>query len=382
MKILTFIAATGAPQRRPRLEKAIRIANMNAMPLAYWGWRRAADESMGAELFDGERRVLASGLAGGIRTAIGYLRLGLGVFIGALANREPRVYWALGLETALWLRIVALFRRVDYVFDDADRFVLTAPIPAWLRPAVARLERSVSRRALAHIVPLKERYDYDTGAFYVVENLPDDELIQHSREVSIEPPQAGLLVYVSGWVGPNRGSGMIERAARRLEGENVIFVLATRTFDSAAKSLPLLPNVHTLGYIPQAESLAWCRACDVSLTFYDPALPINRLAAPNKWGDALVCERPFIVNAEVATAAPYLQAGAAFSIPWDDDEALAQLLRSLRDDEARSESAGRTMASLRARTPHYEERIVTLLHRIQGIDSSGAEKPHGLKVAP
>ncbi|MGB3416677.1 MAG: hypothetical protein WBA36_08410 [Mesorhizobium sp.] len=375
MKTLTFIAATGSPDRRPRLEKAIRIAKASALPLAYWGWRRAPDEPMGAGLFDGERRVLASGPAGGMRTVIGYLRLGLGVFFAALANRGPRVYWALGLETALWLRIVALFRKVDYVFDDADRFVLTVPLPAWLRPAVARLERSVSRHALAHVVPLKARYDYDSGTFYVIENLPDDGLVRRSREISIEPPQARLLVYVSGWVGPNRGSAMIERAARRLEGENITFVLATRTFDSAAKSLLLLPNVHELGYVSQDESLAWCRACNVSLTFYDPALPINRLAAPNKWGDALVCERPFIVNVEVATAAPYVQAGAAFAVPWDDDEALVQLLLSLRDDDARRECAGRAMASLHAQTPQYEDRIVTLLRRIRGLDSSHAANP-------
>lgn len=368
MKTLTFIAATGAPHRRPRLEKAIRIANANAMPLAYWGWRREPDEPMGADLFDGEQRALANCPAGGIRTAIGYLWLGFRVLVSALAERKPRVYWALGFETAVWLRVAALFRKVEYVFDDADRFVLSAPLPTWLWPAVAWLERSVSRHALAHIVPLKERYDYDFGTFYVVENLPDDGLVQRSREISIEPPQARLLVYVSGWVGPNRGSAMIERVARRLEGEDVTFVLATKTFDSVARSLPLLPNVHMLGYVPQDESLAWCRACDVSLTFYDPALPINRLAAPNKWGDALVCERPFIVNAEVATAAPYLEAGAAFAVPWDDDEALAQLLLSLRDDVVCRERACRAMASLRVKASQYEDRIVELLQRVQGVE--------------
>lgn len=365
MKTITFIAATGAPEKRPRLAKAIRLVQTSDFAVAYWGWKRRSSDRLGATLFHGERRALLSARDGGWRTPVGYFFFAIAAMFNALRTRNDRVFWALGFETAVWLRVLNLFVKVDYIFDDADRFVLTVPLPRLMRRVVTFIERSVSKGSNFHIIPLIERYDYDSGKFFVIENTPDSELVQASHSTKVCIPEADLRVFVSGWIGPRRGSAMIQRAAARLHSANVVFIVAPKTLDREARGLLDSENVINIGYVDHAEALAWCRNCDVSLTFYDPCSPINRLAAPNKWGDSLVCGRPFIVNSEVLTADRFLKAGAAFSVPWDDDERLSSLLMSLINDESLRRSAEAKIAALRQGLVRYEDRLHALLKRME-----------------
>jgi hypothetical protein len=68
---------------------------------------------------------------------------------------------------------------------------------------------------------------------------------------------------------------------------------------------------------------------------YDPAIPINRVAEPNKWHDCVLFGVPFIANNGIETAAPFVDAGACRLVTYGDATGLTNVLRALaaRPDE-------------------------------------------------
>jgi len=370
---LVVVAPLGAPGARPRLEKMIRIAAAQGRRIEYWGWRRSADDDMGARL---EGMVATRTLLGGGAHRGRWLRLlypvwPLIVFWHVLRH-GPRNVFALGLETALGVWAASLLRRVRYIFDDADRLVMLINAPGPIDALLRWLERRVSARSAAHILPALERYEYRTPAMRLIPNTPDDDLLAAAEAVPVERPDARLVVYVNGWLVEDRGIGWIRAVAERLgPSRSIRFILAGRIDNQESERLCALGTVDCLGKVSQPAAIAWYRAADLVATFYDPAQPINRYAASNKWGDAVFTATGIIMNEEVVTGRPLVEAGAALALRYGDVDALEAALVSLAEDPARLDALKRAAAAQRASFPPYREAMEAALDTLD---------PHGLHL--
>ena len=337
---LLFIAPLPFLERRTRLIKfAVRYQN-DGFRLKHLAWERESSEQLAANVdrIEVKRSVLLSGGGyGGRRLAPFYLLWTFRVFLRL--RREPciRVH-ALGLESALpvaiWKR---LGKQVFLVYDDADRFSLCHPMPDVLRASIARAERWVAQTADMHIVPGPARYDdgLPCRATVMLPNSPEKSSLERSMALDIPNfDRATFVLYVNGWLSPSRGIFVALALARAFSNDERFHIIAAgRVTGFAVEELAECRNVTYLGEVSNVQALAYYRAADMVLTMYDPTSRINQFAEANKWGDALATRTAILVNSEVKTAAPYLAAGVAFGVGFDDHDGAVCLVRQFLDQE-------------------------------------------------
>jgi hypothetical protein len=364
---VVVIAPLGEPDRRVRLAKTIGLmSGAWGQDVRYWGWRRTEDEKLGAALPGVvETRALLSG--GGYRSSrarLYYIGWIIKVFFALLWHAPRRVH-CLGLETALpaWAAS-RIRRRIRYVFDDADRLVLLWPLPRLVERLLVFLERRTSRAAVAHIVPTFERYDYRTDKMVEIANLPDERQVDEARQRAGAKPDSRLHVYVNGWIDVTRGLGLLDAAAEMLDkarNESVVFNVAVSRLTSEASRFMARSNVNDLGTLTHIDSLAQYPANDVVVTFYDPAIRINRYALPNKWGDAIAMGTPIVLNGEIVTARPLIEAGAALPVAFDRPDELAALLTELAADRLKLAAAKLAIEQAAEKYEFFNEAIEPVL---------------------
>jgi len=373
LSTITIITPSGMPAKRVRLAKTLNLLAETGHPLEYYGWERTEGEPL-AEGMDGVvvNKALMSG--GGYRNKkarLYYLWWTVRVFFFVLFRAPERIY-ALGLETALPIWCASRLRRkVKYVFDDADRFLLIFSLPTPVTKFLAYFERKVSRDALAHIIPSTARYDYSSAKMVEVFNMPSEPQIAQAEALAktakATAAKINLSVYVNGWLEPTRGLTFIDGAVSELaaRGRNdIAFKVAVGNLTAEPPAFFSHPFVNYLGSLTHLQSMAEYKSADVVLTFYDPKIRINRFAIPNKWGDAIAMGTPVILNDGIETAAPLTEIGAAFSVPFDVPDALADLLCELADNPDKIETARTAIKSLRARYIYFDEAMAPIVEML------------------
>ncbi|MCX7799467.1 MAG: hypothetical protein N2109_03900 [Fimbriimonadales bacterium] len=176
-------------------------------------------------------------------------------------------------------------------------------------------------------------------------DLKEAEAIALARGYRREPP---FTLYVNGWLAPTRGLEALAGALRVYQGQPFRVLMAGRIDPSVPQAARLLehPFVEHLDELTPAESLALYHRSHACLTFYDPSVAINRLAESNKWGDCVLTGCAILVNEEVATARPYLEAGGAAAVPYGEPGALAALLARWSSDPCEPAAMGKRLSRL------------------------------------
>jgi len=375
---ITIIAPLGEPSKRVRLAKIISILHEEFdASISYWGWRREKYESLGQGM-DEVKSVRAIVSGGGYRratTKFYYLLYVVRVFFLVLYHAPNHVY-ALGLETALPVWLASRIRRkISYVFDDADRLLLVMKFPAIFERWLVKLEKKTSADSVKHIIPTKERYNYETIKQIVVENSPNKVQVSLAQRVNVSDRRLDddrFVVYVNGWIDRTRGLKLLESAARILVQDrkdmSILFRVAVKTITDDAKDFLSLSNVEHLGSLSHVESLAQYSVSDVVVTFYDPSIVINRYALPNKWGDAIAMECPIICNSEVNTATNLFKTGAAFAVTFNNPEKLADLLQHLRANPRVVEKARQSIQRHKQSLLYFDVVVYDILREL--VDTS------------
>jgi len=176
------------------------------------------------------------------------------------------------------------------------------------------------------------------------------------------PPADVLRLYVNGWLTRTRGIPVLLEALRRDPDLPVEIYCAGRPACDEAHELLRDRRTRYFGLLSHEESLALYPSCHFAFTYYDPSIPINRIAEPNKWGDCLAMRTPFLANAEIASVVQWIQAGACRALPYDDIDALSEFLRG----DARREAVT-LRENLRGIAPEYwDEGVRVVLEAAAG----------------
>ena len=370
MATVVFIAPLGAIQKRTRLAKMAALIRARGDELLFFGWEREAGELETLRSTDPgvrEQVILRGGGYASRWTRLFYPLWMIAVFLRVLGLGRDKALFCLGWETAFPALIASRFTGARVVFDDADRFSMIVRLPGPLHRGLEALERWTSRHAALHLVPSFSRYDWRHERMLELNNAPLLADMERARANAPTRPDASLVVYANGWIGETRGAPVFLKALDLIEahGLDIRMVIAGRVSGPGAQDLIGHPRVRFLGEVSQSEALAQYAAVDVLLTYYDPAVPINRTAESNKWGDAVFFGTPFIVNAEVETARTFVGNGAAWAVPYQDAEALVDLLEALARDPARIREAAENLAGFRRAYRVFDERMTEILDMAQ-----------------
>lgn len=361
-RYISVFAPTPYISKRTRLVKIINQLVENGYTVQFYGWERVRGESEKHALSTdkiSENVILRGGGYATKMARLMYVIWMAKVFFRVLFMRRDSHAYCLGWECAFPAVIASYIKRVVVIFDDADRFSLILKLPGPLHRMVQRLERWTSRKALVHIVPSFARYEWRSDNMLTIKNSPSSRDIRTLLEGAEAAHESKLSVYVNGWLGETRGLPILLGALKVLEAHDdlIEFQAAGRADNPSAEAFVAHPMVTYHGELPQLEALRLYGKCDVTMTYYDPKVVINRKAEPNKWGDCVHFRTPFVVNSEVETAARFIEAGAAFDLPYYDTGALADLLLALARDRGRIDGARQALESFRDDYPLFDDQF-------------------------
>lgn len=254
------------------------------------------------------------------------------------ASLRPDIIHAIDFDTAWPARVAARLTRAAIVYDIFDFYseMILLDLPRFLRRYLARAERRMVRRADLVILPDLRRQAQFGGIkprrIVEILNVPEDQ------RITAEPAKDFTMFY-GGMIAKDRGLLDLMVAC---ESTGAKFIVAGHGPDEA----DLLPHLESspsclyLGTVPYEEVLRQTAACHVVAALYDPAVPNNRLAAPNKVYEAMMLAKPVLVSAGVAIAELVESLGCGKVVSYGDRGAITKALEGLMLSPAACDAMG------------------------------------------
>lgn len=317
----------------PRVEKIARALRDSGREVRVLAWdhsgtRPPARESGGIEILHTGPVLRARRGLGNLPALAGWQAALLGRLIRLRGSYD--LIHACDLDTLLPALVArALFhKQVIYdIFDFYADMLRATPAP------VVRMVRAVEIAGLSRadgvILADDSRREQIRGSrprrLAVVYNSPEE---QPAPPPPASPPGSLRIAY-AGNLQAERGLFDLLEVLRTHPGWRLDLAGFGPEQARAADEAARLPNVTWHGQVPYARALALNAAADALIAVYDPRVPVNRFASPNKVFEAMLLARPVIVAAGTGADRLVEQAGCGLVVPFGDREALARAFESL-----------------------------------------------------
>ncbi len=248
------------------------------------------------------------------------------VFRRLLALRPAAVH-AVDFDTVVPGFLAARIAGAKLVYDIFDFYA----------EMVTEEQAMISRADVVIVPDLRRRVQFGNARpklLVEIMNVPEDRPLAAKRDAS-----SHFVVFYGGMIAKDRG---LKDLVIACEQTGARLIVAGHGPDEA-ELLDLIdssPASSYLGTIPYAEVLERTAGCDAIAALYDPAVPNNRLAAPNKLFEAMMFSKPVLVSEETAAAEIVREVGCGIAIPYGDREALRRALETLMLSPAESAAMG------------------------------------------
>lgn len=290
-----------------------------------------------------------------------------------IAKNDFEIIHVCGLDSYLPVVLAKFLKGYKIVYDIFDFMADSMPrgTPTILQRFVRSLERYLTEYADTVVVVDDVRRPQLEGVNVrrceVIMNCVDDEY----RLEKIKNGQ--FMIFYGGMLSQTRGLNQILEA---IEGDKSIRLVVAgggedeKLFRDIFKSYS---NVEFLGQVDHVTAIRLTSQSDVVFGFYDPAIPINRLASPNKLFEAMMCRTPIIVNEETTMAKTVKSINCGIVVPYGDTEALMAAINLLKSRPELCRELGEN--GHRAYVERYnwtimEQRLIDLYSELLVIDDS------------
>lgn len=211
---------------------------------------------------------------------------------------KPKIIHACDFDSLLPSYVFKVLFAGKLVFDSFDRYAMAfiPPKHRVIYPLVNTLEEILASKADALITVSTERLstfgEHRPSYCEVIMNCPEDRSTMAKR-VSRHHSEKVVLVY-AGTLSRDRGLTLLKKAIEGLEGTRLF--LAGRIVDNAVGNTMHNSNIRYVGLLPHGDALELEASADIIPILYDPSVPINRVASPNKLFEAMMAGVPVISN--------------------------------------------------------------------------------------
>ena len=255
------------------------------------------------------------------------------------ATRGAKVVHACDLDTLPAALVAKALGGRKVVYDIFDFYgdLITRPLAERTRHGLHGLEAGLASFADLVLLPDAVRRGRLGPKFprpmEIVMNVPRDEVLS-------ERLAAEFTLFYGGNLGPDRGLLEASEAVSGMEG--VTFrVAGTGELEKPLRSLAEgSSSLEFLGQIDHPTLLRETARAHAVLAWYDPSVPANRVASPNKLFEAMMLSRPVLVSEDTNAGEIASLKQAGIGVPYGDLEALREALVRLRDDPAHAASLG------------------------------------------
>ena len=257
-----------------------------------------------------------------------------------IAALRPDVVHAIDFDTILPGYAAARLTGAKLVYDIFDFYaeMVTADLSPRFREILARRERAMIGKADLVILPDLRR-KVQLGRVHPKRLLEIMNVPENRRVAADAGNSSHFVLFYGGMIAKDRGLMDLVVAC---EATGARLIVAGHGPDEAAllNTIESSPASTYLGTIPYDEVLERTATCDVVAALYDPSVPNNRLAAPNKLFEAMMFSKPVLVSEGTAAADIVREVGCGLVVPHGDREALKRALESLMLSPAESDAMG------------------------------------------
>lgn len=318
----------------PRLEKAARwIKEIDStIEIIAIGWDRT-QKSKKEEYKNGIliKRFFAKGEYGkGFRKNIVGLILFNMYLFWIFMTREVHVIHACDLDTAIPAFIASRLKRVKLVYDIYDFYSDNRNLGFFDTP-IRKLEKKIARLADLTIIAderrLKQIADLDDvnmlDNVITIYNTPEDNFSHGNVPCKYLVSYVGVLI-------EKRNIIEVANVIRNIGEVKMICAGFGLLEDEILALAQKSSNVLFLGKVSYEEAIKIEEESNVILAMYDPSIPNNRFAAPNKLCEAMMLSKPIITSAGTLCGELVKEEDIGFVVSHDDKEALIDTLLYIR----------------------------------------------------
>jgi glycosyltransferase involved in cell wall biosynthesis len=224
-------------------------------------------------------------------------------------------------------------RQKKIVYDIFDFYAesLSNHIPKQLLNFIATLEKFCIQFADVLIIVDKSRKAQISGAkvkkLEVIMNCPTVV-----SEYKLESKNIKFTIFYGGMISKTRGLNQLIDAIRNEKDINLVVAGSGEDENIFTPIFNNVANIRFMGWINYDEYIKQTLRADVIFGLYDPRIPNNRRASPNKLFEAMMCGKPVIVNKETSMADIVRRENCGIIVPYSDELALKKAILELKNN--------------------------------------------------
>ncbi|MCL0058167.1 glycosyltransferase family 4 protein [Dehalococcoidia bacterium] len=239
---------------------------------------------------------------------------------------------ACDLDTLIPALPVMLVKRIKLCYTIYDFYADNLPkqVPSLVRKFVAFVEKFGIRFAGALFLVNELQNEQIRGAkinnLVYIYNSPPDYF--DAKRIQSSSAGAEITIFYAGVIHNSRGLEYMIRAVEDLN--NVRLIIAGRGSENLLHKIT--EKVRCTGWIPYEEVIDKTIESDILFAFYDPKIPNNRYASPNKLFEAMMCGKPIIVNDRTVMSEIVRAEKCGIAVPYGDVEAIREAIVKLKNN--------------------------------------------------
>ena len=142
-----------------------------------------------------------------------------------------------------------------------------------------------------------------------------------------------LRIFYAGLLHKSRGLEYILRAIRDVNNVKLVVAGTGPNKHLFENSFPDAENkIQYIGQISYKDVIEKTIESDLLFAFYDPTVPNNKYASPNKLFEAMMCGKPILMNSEVAASKIILEEKCGIVVPYGDVDAIKEAINRLKKE--------------------------------------------------
>ena len=260
-----------------------------------------------------------------------------------LFKTEWDVVHAVNFDTYLFSLIVAKIKNKPIVYDIYDFY--GDVMPGKLRNIVVGLDKRLLPFSNALILADEARVEQIGGNvhknIFTINNSPTEDIFDKNNH---NKGSHTFKIFIGGKIAEQRCLDIIISAASKMKDVELLVRGHCQEANYKQQMLKLgqkFDNVDVyLDGVPYAEIVKGTMGADLTIALYNPDIPNNKYASPNKLFEAMASGIPIIVNEDTSMANIVRKEKCGIVIPYGNEEALIWAISRLKEDQGLRQRLG------------------------------------------
>lgn len=262
-----------------------------------------------------------------------------------IMKNNPDIIHACDFDTLIPALIISRLRNRVLIYDSFDFYADCLPnnIPPIARKVIANAERFFS--SFADLVILADasrevQFGNKLNNFIVFNNVPILEQNVANLYDMEDTERNYFVIFYAGILDKTRGIIDIINIIKDMPQIKLIVAGFGTDEEEIKASCIKYDNIDFLGIIEYPTVIQLTKKCNLLFALYDPSIPNNKYASPNKLFEAMMCKKPILVSDNSRMAEIVNQEECGIVVPYGDTRSIRDSIIKLKNNTALCEKLG------------------------------------------